>query len=48
MNMELKCITKKMLPAELEEKGYRKVPSEALACMTHIFHYVLQIAVRKA
>lgn len=35
-----------MLPAELEEKGYRKLPSEALGRVTQIFQYVPQIAVQ--
>ncbi|MDF3000995.1 MAG: hypothetical protein K0Q48_1114, partial [Bacillota bacterium] len=37
---------KKMLPAELEEKGYWKLPGEALGRVTQIFQYVPQLAVQ--
>ncbi|TGE38613.1 hypothetical protein E4K67_11905 [Desulfosporosinus fructosivorans] len=37
---------KKMLPAELEEKGYRKLPNEALGRVTQIFQYVPQLAIQ--
>ncbi|TCL58542.1 hypothetical protein EDD76_106195 [Kineothrix alysoides] len=36
---------KKLLPVELEAKGYRKLPSEALGHVTQIFQYVPQLAV---
>lgn len=37
---------KKMLLAELEEKGYRKLPSDALGRVSQIFQYVPQLAVQ--
>lgn len=37
---------KKILPVELKEKGYRKLPSEALGRATQIFHYIPQLAVQ--
>lgn len=37
---------KRMIPAELEEKGYRKLQSEDLGRLTQIFQYVPQLAVQ--